>query len=454
LILIPAIILFWPVLWRDPVGNFILAFKESSKFPWEGYVLFRGIEIPATQLPWNYLPVWIAITTPLLYLVLFIAGLIFIARKFVKTFSLRIAEWLNLYVLFLPVFSVIFLHSVVYDGWRHLYFIYPSLIFIALAGLENIFPLIRNKIILAGAKIFLFGYLLYVLVVMVRLHPYQNLYFNMLAGKSLAEIHPRYETDYWGLSYKEGIDFVLKSDSSSRIVLYFTEPAVGKDNIKIFPEKERARLSVTENPELADYFITAYRYRRGPFDGKAEYNVIRDKGVILSVYYIKDKTGLLSDERFRIHLTPAVETNVNIDAESPTEPNGESVNPEKVYAAAKSFIAGDALKEDSSGFKYVDIYFRLKTTSKVDMNVVLQMDSGGTGAGTYEWITFNFQSTLANQWMKKVIRKELPFIHSPRDIIKIYFWNNNKNEFFVDDVKIEFFSVPEEKMHEVRSLMP
>ena len=70
-ILVPAM---WPWLWSDPIGNFVQAFKNMSKFRWDDEVLYMGRFVRSTDLPWHYVLVWISITTPLLYLALFLVG--------------------------------------------------------------------------------------------------------------------------------------------------------------------------------------------------------------------------------------------------------------------------------------------------------------------------------------------------------------------------------------------
>jgi Dolichyl-phosphate-mannose-protein mannosyltransferase len=63
----------WPWLWSDPIGNFVQAFRNMSTFRWNHEVLYMGSFVHA-RLPWHYIPVWISITTPLLYLALFLVG--------------------------------------------------------------------------------------------------------------------------------------------------------------------------------------------------------------------------------------------------------------------------------------------------------------------------------------------------------------------------------------------
>jgi hypothetical protein len=54
----------------------------------------------------------------------------------------------------------------------------------------------------------LVGLSVWVGVDMVRLHPYEYVYFNRSSG-GLREAFGRYETDYWGASFKEGLQWVM-----------------------------------------------------------------------------------------------------------------------------------------------------------------------------------------------------------------------------------------------------
>ena len=72
LLITTSIILYvtWPFLWRNPIDNFIFAFKNMSKFRWDGTVLFNGEFVKATEIKWNYIPVWFSITTPITFLLI------------------------------------------------------------------------------------------------------------------------------------------------------------------------------------------------------------------------------------------------------------------------------------------------------------------------------------------------------------------------------------------------
>jgi hypothetical protein len=162
------------------------------------------------------------------------------------------------------------LHSVLYDGWRQLYFAYPPLLLLALRGLvaawrwrpPGLVPRAGWQSALAlGMAACLAG----IVGTMAQLHPLENLYFNALAGP-----HPeqRYEYDYWGLSFRQGLAWVLRHDSRPLIVVRTNLGATDVFNSYLLPPADRARLVVRRyRDEPADYFITTYRFHPQPYSG-------------------------------------------------------------------------------------------------------------------------------------------------------------------------------------------
>jgi hypothetical protein len=248
-----------------------------SHFRWNGELLYRGQLISTRYpLPWHYPVVWLGITTPLLYL----AGLALALGLLVRQVARRgwrlfgsAGEWQDL--LFWgagagPIVAVIVLHSVLYDGWRQLYFAYPPLLLLALRGLvaawrwrpPGLVPQAGWQGALAlGVATCLAG----TVGTMAQLHPLENLYFNALAGP-----HPeqRYEYDYWGLSFRQGLAWVLRHDSRPRIVVRTNLGATDVMNWHLLPPADRARLIILRyREEPADYFMTTYRYHPQPYSG-------------------------------------------------------------------------------------------------------------------------------------------------------------------------------------------
>ena len=49
---------------------------------------------------------------------------------------------------------------------------------------------------------------------MAQLHPHQYIFFNRLFGKGIAQAAQNFETDYWGNSYKEGVEWITQNYQS------------------------------------------------------------------------------------------------------------------------------------------------------------------------------------------------------------------------------------------------
>jgi hypothetical protein len=265
------VVIFWPYLWADPLNNFLLAWRNMSVFRWGGEVLYFGKMRGAIGLPWHYAFVWMGITTPLLYVVPFLLGLVVVIRQVVlrlRAGGLRLwaTEQEMQDVLFLglwsvPLLAILILHSVIYDGWRQLYFIYPAALLVALRGAWNIWhwrpatswarywPTVAG-----GIAVVSMGTLA---VQMVKAHPLQNVYFNALAGKNVPQ---RFEMDYWGVSYRQGLEYVLAHDDRSRITFIAPMPSPAAFNILILPQELQDRIVFVEDFNQADYFLSTYRF--------------------------------------------------------------------------------------------------------------------------------------------------------------------------------------------------
>lgn len=253
----------WPFLWPDPVDNFILAFKNMAQFRWSRNVLFKGELIKATQLRWNYIPVWFTITTSLTILFAGFLGTIILLGKLFKNpkdFFQESTERENLSYLmycYLPVLAVIILHSVLYDGWRQMYFIYPSFVLLAIYGLSVILKHYPRFFIITNS-ILCFTFVINTLY-MFNNFPLQHVYFNEAFAFYPSEYtRKNYELDYWGPSYRESLEYILLHDSTSSIAVY-AENDPGEYNLVILPKDQKKRLHFTDM-ENADYFITNYRW--------------------------------------------------------------------------------------------------------------------------------------------------------------------------------------------------
>jgi hypothetical protein len=208
-------IALWPYAWEDPWGHFIFSLKSMSDYPWQGSLLFLGkIYTPVEYLPASFFPVWFGVINPPVLLLGFMASLFnllsFKRVSFTSTAKTDRLLFIALVLFIVPAVLPVLLQSVLYDDCRHLFFVYPFFIIASLYGFLWIYEKISNKMKLKRGHFYLLTTLILmpVLIKMIRIHPYQNVYFNDFAGKNIAE---NFEIDYWGVSYKEGLDFILET---------------------------------------------------------------------------------------------------------------------------------------------------------------------------------------------------------------------------------------------------
>ncbi|MCA9409446.1 MAG: hypothetical protein KC733_12205, partial [Candidatus Omnitrophica bacterium] len=287
------IVLFWPILWSNPIHHFVEAFQEMSKYPSDGKVLYFGKYVFSTQLPWHYVPGWIFITTPLLYSFLFIIGCCHLAVRVQQNkeivFNAVILGWF-----FIPLMAVIIFKSVMYDAWRQMFFIYPALIIIAASGTRFLYDWImklqnrvKKRVSAIIFKSLLIGYLLSILVTMMQYHPFQNVYFNSVLGPDLSFVKYKFDLDYWGLSYRNALEYILRTDPSTQIPITAAN-SPGRTNALILPEEDRNRLVYVSHPEQAKYFLSNDRGRIEDYSfPNLYYGIDLDGARIMGVYKLK-----------------------------------------------------------------------------------------------------------------------------------------------------------------------
>ena len=302
--LIVFTIIFWPFLWENPLENFLTAIEKMSSYPMRLSVFYFGEYISSVNLPWHYSLTWIFITTPIIYLILFIIGSLLIVFQLFKRFlELSNKEgsrdpWKSnnermdiiLFIIFyFTLFLIIEMNSTLYGGWRHLFFIYPSLIYMSIRGLEHICNYFSLKYIF----LILLPFLIFTSHWMVKNHPYQFVYFNKLAGKDVAK---NFELDYWGTSNLSSLKYIINFEKNNELKIYIESVSPYNFSLSLLNEDEKKRIKFTENLEDANFLVTNHYYQKGnpitinkslmeKFDLLKEFKV--DNMVINSVYRIK-----------------------------------------------------------------------------------------------------------------------------------------------------------------------
>tara|TARA_B110000438_G_scaffold200183_1_gene191740 strand:- start:686 stop:1807 length:1122 start_codon:yes stop_codon:yes gene_type:complete len=262
---------FWPYLWLNPINGLITSLKTlgNDQYGWGGSNFYLGNYVKATNVPWHYSFVWIAITTPLIYSILFIFGSYKIIYDFFSNLDnlwKNLDEKIDLFILlffFIPLLTVITLNSALYDGWRHLYFIYPALIYISVFGLKCLLNLKRNKFYINLTYSVVAISIFINIFNIVKLHPFQNIYFNILVEKKANNL---FSIDYWGLANSHSIIKILNDMDDEKTAsvrtasftpLQFTKYIIDMKKLK------NLHFSGTEGNN-SDYIFTNYIYEGNP----------------------------------------------------------------------------------------------------------------------------------------------------------------------------------------------
>lgn len=278
----------WPYLWRDPLRHFADGFSAMLHYnAWGGAVLFRGKLIPGAEIPWTYFPVWFSISNPLLWLVAGILGIGWLCVAFFRRPLLFLTNTpernfvLATLCFFAPVLAVIVFHSVIYDDWRHLYFVYPSFVLLALYAINKALQS-RFKPVFVALFFVQLGITAYQ---MVKLHPFQQVYFNVLADKSAEALHKKYDLEYWGCGFKQALEYLLAKYPGEIEVTGNADPL--PNNIMGLLPADRKRIKAVPITQ-ARFFITNYRMHPQEYPYTTlEYGIKAEGSTIIGIYKLR-----------------------------------------------------------------------------------------------------------------------------------------------------------------------
>ncbi|RPD46111.1 hypothetical protein DNI29_13955 [Hymenobacter sediminis] len=255
----------WPYLWAHPLTHFRTAFGSMKSYSFMGNVLYLGKLEPARHLPWHYIPVWLLLTTPIAYSVAAIVGVMMVGATLArKPLQILQSSTLRLDVLFsgwflLPIILVIFFNSALYDGWRHLYFVYPGLLLLAVRGGWGLWQWGRGRgiahavVVAAVAMAGLEG--IYTAARMIAMHPHQQAFFSFLPAQHAERL---FERDYWGLSFRQGLEQLVRHQPTGPIYLDTPSPPPYENN-KIWLRPADQKRLIMAAPAPGHYHLNVYR---------------------------------------------------------------------------------------------------------------------------------------------------------------------------------------------------
>ncbi len=257
------IVLFNPILYTDPIGNYIKTFNLMKQYPWSGNQYYMGHNIN-NKIPWHYSIVWFSISSPILYVLLFVIGIgTLIARTVKNRISAHFQALRDIYLVaacaILPIATVIAEKSILYSNNRQMYFCYPPLLLISLYGFVKLVEFLKKRTMRwqVWVGVVLVLGLAYPAYFMIRYHPYENFYFNFLAGSKMSVIKQRFTLNSWGMTAREGLEYILKTDHREDITINFLDGT--PRSIFLLPESDQSRLHIN-TVDKPMFIINEYHY--------------------------------------------------------------------------------------------------------------------------------------------------------------------------------------------------
>jgi len=195
--------LTWPVLWGNPLVGLAHRVSELPTFA-EFHVRFWGTLYFSGDLPWQYVPSLLAIQLTLPAVVVFLVGVPYswALSKLDRSRRLMVAlVWIWFGV---PVVAVMVGLTPIYNNFRHILFAVPPAFLIMGFGAWKIGDALRAPIVRAGLVVVA---LAPGVLGIVRLHPYEYIYYNELVG-GVRGADGRFELDYWCTGLREAMTVV------------------------------------------------------------------------------------------------------------------------------------------------------------------------------------------------------------------------------------------------------
>jgi len=206
---------FWPWALAKPITRPFEALGYFSKFLEPHHSFFEGQYLLSIDVPWYYVSKWLLLTLPEFVLLgLFLGTGIAVLFGFRHRTEIQVKHVQCAALIWSGVFPIIYAalaKTPFYDGHRHMLFVVPPLVICSVLGWTAFWHSIKTGFLRRAIQSVTAALVFATMIYMVRIHPNQSVYFNHLVAGGIKEAWRRYETDYWGNSYKQGLDWVTQN---------------------------------------------------------------------------------------------------------------------------------------------------------------------------------------------------------------------------------------------------
>ena len=294
-------VLAWPWAALSPL-NPVRGLLAFSEFQYDIRTNLAGQVYEMANAPRLYVPIYILIRVPLLMLIGAALAILYALLPRLGAASAELQRrdvaLVALTVMF-PLACQVIWRGPAFTGMRHFLFVIPALAVLAGIGLDKALTALatRGRVIGSGALAVVAGCFLFDAVTLVRLHPYEYLYYNSLVG-GLPGASRRYDLDYWFASMPEAIHqleaYLRRTEpaDAARPAPLYSVAVCGErlpfEKIVTLPE---LRWDFKPQWDQSEFFIAPTQMNcDGDLDGKIIGTVER-LGVVIA--YVKDRRALV-----------------------------------------------------------------------------------------------------------------------------------------------------------------
>jgi hypothetical protein len=225
----------WPAIWGNPfllLADRIIRTTEFTSFS----VLYRGHVYLSENLPWHYVPTLVGIQLTLPAVILSLVGIVVLLIKgWKRPEQLQLIFLLGAWII-IPVFAASASLIPIYDNFRHLLFILPPIILLAGVGLDSILENIQS---LPGKALLVVLLLLPGVLGVIRLHPYEYIYYNEIVGGVDGAVG-KFPLDYWCTSNREAMEFInANAQPDAQVAVWgglTTAEPFERDDIRVYQD--------------------------------------------------------------------------------------------------------------------------------------------------------------------------------------------------------------------------
>ncbi|MBY0382686.1 MAG: glycosyltransferase family 39 protein [Xanthobacteraceae bacterium] len=300
----------WPWAALAPL-NPLRGLFQFADFHYHIKTILDGHIYEMAAVPRLYVPIYIAIRTPLLLLGAALLALILVLA------SDRMGSWFSgqrrretAFVIVMAIFPVacqVIGHGPAFTGMRHFLFVLPLIAVLAAIGLEWALSSLTRQhwVIAACALAAILADISWNADTLYELHPYEYLYYNPLVG-GLAGASHRYVMDYWVAIMPAAVaelgGYLNRSEGKNVVPAVYNVDVCGDRNSferELSVQHLIGRLRWTDDWNRADFFIAP---THGDCNNLLTGNVIakiQRMGVLIGV--IKDRRNITRPAMVQIH---------------------------------------------------------------------------------------------------------------------------------------------------------